>query len=109
MQTYQLKFEELKSLMLILNPHLTKAFFVSSFISGLSEELRPMVKMLKPRTIKEAAESNRLQDMTVEAVTKQHQLLTKIHPANNPQLEGNPNHRGYTNLSSANSLLVEQK
>ena len=33
---YQLKFEELKSLMLNHNPHLTKAYFVSSFISGLS-------------------------------------------------------------------------
>ena len=28
-QSYQLRFEELKSLMLILNPHLTEGYFVS--------------------------------------------------------------------------------
>ena len=43
---YQVRFEELKALMLIHNPYLTEAYFVSSFISGLSEELRPMVKVL---------------------------------------------------------------
>ena len=39
-QSYQLKFEKLKSLMLILNPHLMKMYFVSSFVSGLSKELK---------------------------------------------------------------------
>ena len=43
---YQIKFEELKSLMIVSHPTLTEAYFVSSFISGLNEELRPIVKML---------------------------------------------------------------
>lgn len=36
MQEYQLKFEELKSLMLCRNPYTIEDYFVSSFISGLS-------------------------------------------------------------------------
>ena len=56
-QSYQLKFRELKSLMLILNPHLTEGYFISNFISGLSEKLRPTVKMLQPQSIKHVAES----------------------------------------------------
>ena len=59
-QTYQLKFEELKSLVLNLNLHLTKVYFVSSFTSGLRNELRPTVNMLQPRFVKHVAESARL-------------------------------------------------
>ena len=33
-QSYQLRFKELKSLVLILNPHLTEGYFVSSFVCG---------------------------------------------------------------------------
>ena len=57
-QSYQLKFEELMSLILILNPHLTEGYFVSSFISSLSEELRPTVKILQPQFVKLAIESD---------------------------------------------------
>ena len=46
--SYLRKFEELRSLMSGHDPHLTEAYFVSSFLSGLSEELRPMVKMIRP-------------------------------------------------------------
>lgn len=69
-QSYQLKFEELKSLMLILNPHLTEGYFVFSFVSRLSEELRPIVKMQQPRTIKLAIECARLQELIVEALMR---------------------------------------
>ena len=52
------------------NPYLLEAYFVSSFMSGLSEELQPMVKMMKPRTVEQASESGRLQEMSVEALMK---------------------------------------
>ncbi|EEF47098.1 conserved hypothetical protein [Ricinus communis] len=39
---YQEKFEELKSLMLKYHPWLDEHYFVSSFISGLGKELRPL-------------------------------------------------------------------
>lgn len=43
-QDYQLKFEELKSLMLHRNPYLIEEYFVLRFISGLSDDLRSMVR-----------------------------------------------------------------
>ena len=36
---YLRKFEELRSFMVCYNPYLSEAYFVSSFLSGLSEEL----------------------------------------------------------------------
>ena len=60
LQSYQARFEELKSLMLNLNSHISEAYFVSSFMSELSEELRPMVKMLHLETVEQEAESARL-------------------------------------------------
>jgi len=50
-QAYQQRFEELKALMLISNPTFSKEYFVSSFISGLNEEIRPTVKMFQPRIV----------------------------------------------------------
>jgi len=63
-QTYQLKFEELRSLMMVHNPHLTEGYFVSSFISSLGDEVRLMVKMMQPQTIKQTTESAQLQELT---------------------------------------------
>ena len=57
---YQTKFEEIKSLMVITNPTLSEAYFVSSFISGLSDEVRPTVKMLQPATVKQAPKNTKL-------------------------------------------------
>jgi len=74
---YQVRFEELKALMLIHTPYLTEAYFVSSFISGLSEELRPMVKVLQPRTLKHAADSARLHEIMVEVLMKKQRQVVK--------------------------------
>jgi len=67
---YLLKFEELKSLMLHRNPYLTNEYFVLSFISGLSDDLRSMVEMMRPRSVQEAIEDALLQELTVEALMK---------------------------------------
>ena len=47
-ESYQVRFEELRSLLIQHNPHLSETYFVSSYLSGLNEELRPMVKVLRP-------------------------------------------------------------
>ena len=52
--SYLWRFEELRSYMVIHNHHLSKAYFVSNFMSGLSDELRPMVKMMKPQTVEQS-------------------------------------------------------
>ncbi|KAL4318355.1 hypothetical protein GQ457_18G008640 [Hibiscus cannabinus] len=50
-EDYQEKFEELKPLMLQQNCHLPESYFVSSFISGLREEIRHKVKVHEPVTL----------------------------------------------------------
>ena len=49
-------------------PSLIEQYFVSSFISGLKDELRSMVKMMMPSTIRQAAKNARLQELTLEAI-----------------------------------------
>lgn len=41
-------------------PYLTKAYFISSFISDLGEELRPTLKLFKLQTLKMAYEQAQL-------------------------------------------------
>ncbi|XP_027062727.1 uncharacterized protein [Coffea arabica] len=53
---YQERFEELKPLMMIKNRNLDENYFISSFISGLKEEIKLVVRMLKPTTLSEAFE-----------------------------------------------------
>lgn len=45
------KFEELKSLMSVLNLSLLESYYVSSFISGLKDDINPMLKILKPLNV----------------------------------------------------------
>jgi hypothetical protein len=42
------RFDELKSLMHSLNSLLPELYYISSFISGLKEDIKPMLKILKP-------------------------------------------------------------
>jgi hypothetical protein len=44
------RFDELKSLMCALNPSILEAYYISSFLSGLKEYIRLMLKLLKPAT-----------------------------------------------------------
>lgn len=48
---YQEQFEELRLMMLKINLMLDEAYFISSFISGLNEELRPIIKLYKSQTL----------------------------------------------------------
>nr|XP_027075980.1 uncharacterized protein LOC113699828 [Coffea arabica] len=61
-EKYQEKFEELKTLMIIRNPHLDEECFVSSLISGLKDEVKTMIKMLKPTTLSRAFDLAALQE-----------------------------------------------
>ena len=51
---YHEKFEELKPLMLVKNRNLDENYFISNFISGLKEDIKPMIRMMKPTTLIEA-------------------------------------------------------
>jgi len=49
---------------------MTEEYFVSSFVRGLSDELRSAVKMLKLKTIQEVAKGASLQKLIVETLMK---------------------------------------
>lgn len=74
-EQYQERFEELKSLMLIRNPLLNETYFISSFISGLKEEIKPMVKMLCPTSLTKAFEIAYLHE---QACGLHHQQMQNI-------------------------------
>lgn len=69
-RAYLRRFKELRSLMVNHNPHFSEAYFISSFLSGLSDNLRPMVKMIRPRTVEHVVESAWLQEMVMEALMR---------------------------------------
>ena len=64
-EDYQEKFEELKPLLLIKKRNLDENYFISSFRSGLKEEIKHMVRMLKPTTLTEAFELSQWQEYTL--------------------------------------------
>lgn len=67
---YQERFEELKSLLLTKDPRLPETYFISSFISGLREELKPAVRMMKPVTLQDAFDVAQLQEQTLDLSAK---------------------------------------
>jgi len=86
---YQNWFEELRPLMLNSQPALTEHYFVSSFFSGLMDELRPAVKMMQPATVKQATKMTRLQELALEAIFKKHKILLRNYSSTSQQLGGN--------------------
>jgi hypothetical protein len=64
------RFEELRSLMSALNPSLTESYYVSSFISRLKEDIKPMLKILKPANVLMAFEQARWQEESNNALTR---------------------------------------
>ena len=63
--------------MLNAQPALTEQYFVSSFISNLKDQLRPMVKMMQIATVKQVAEKARLQELALEAIFRKHKIQSK--------------------------------
>nr|XP_027093474.1 uncharacterized protein LOC113713862 [Coffea arabica] len=94
-EEYEEKFEELKTLMLLRNPKLDELYFVSSFVSGLKEEIRPMVKMFKPQSLAKAFEVAELQECSLEVQARHSRSASKTvldsrfglfkNPPNNPK------------------------
>lgn len=74
---YQEQFEELRSQMLIKNPHLSEAYFVSSFISALKEEIKPMLHRLGPLNLQRAFEIAETQEQSLEVTMKKGKWVGK--------------------------------
>lgn len=74
---YQEHFENLRTLLLIKNPRLPEDYFVSSFVSGLREDLKPTVRMMKPPSLLEAFEVAILQEQAVELSARKFKASVK--------------------------------
>ncbi|KAJ4777533.1 polyprotein [Rhynchospora pubera] len=70
-ESYRCKFEELRLLMLKENHTYDEQYFMTSYLSGLKEELRLKVLSTRPRNLKEVYESSIYQEMLVELKRKQ--------------------------------------
>ena len=66
------KFEDLKAQMIMWNPTLNESHFLSSFIGGLKEEIKFLVKMFKPTSLSFAIQQARMQEKAIEAALKKH-------------------------------------
>ncbi|KAL4346959.1 hypothetical protein GQ457_17G027670 [Hibiscus cannabinus] len=87
---YQERFEELKPYIIQQNPYQEETYFVSSFLSGLKEELRYKVKINQPgpgkigypQSLNEAYRLAKLHELALELETKRFKPKTYPH---NPQ------------------------
>ncbi|KAL4296511.1 hypothetical protein GQ457_12G010960 [Hibiscus cannabinus] len=69
-EDYQAVFEELKPYMIQHNPYLDETYFVSSFLSGLKEELGHRVKVHQPKSLHEAYRQAKLHELSLETKAK---------------------------------------
>ncbi|KAL4291221.1 hypothetical protein GQ457_14G001230 [Hibiscus cannabinus] len=76
-EEYQDQFEALKPFMLLQNCHLPEGYFVSSFISGLKEELKHKVKVHEPATLADAYKKAKLYELAQEIETRKHKYVSK--------------------------------
>ncbi|KAL4319829.1 hypothetical protein GQ457_18G007350 [Hibiscus cannabinus] len=80
-EEYQEKFEELKPYIIQQNPYQGEPYFVSSFLSGLKEELRHRVKVHSPTSLVEAYRLAKLHEFSLEIEAKR--LKPKSYPYSN--------------------------
>lgn len=65
---YQEKFVELRDFLMTVNYGLTEDYFISSFLSGLKEEIRCSIRKPKPETLIHAFNLARIQELTIEVM-----------------------------------------
>ncbi|XP_027150147.1 uncharacterized protein LOC113750359 [Coffea eugenioides] len=78
--TYQERFEELRAAVMLKVPCLTESYYISSFLSGLKEEIKSVVKIHKPATLQSAFEKARWQEHYLQVMAKQPRMATKPTP-----------------------------
>ena len=108
MTDYQVRFEELRSLMLILQPSLTEWYFVSSFISGLKDELRSIVKKMMPATVKQVAKKTRFQERALKAIFRKQGLQPNEFTESSQQIKGVSKAANYAQQEFEEKLELDQ-
>lgn len=70
-EDYVARFDELRSCLLMEDSSkFTEEYFIASFLSGLSEDLRSFIKMFHPHTLDQAIDLGKQQLHTLEALAK---------------------------------------
>ncbi|KAL4348459.1 hypothetical protein GQ457_17G002920 [Hibiscus cannabinus] len=113
-ENYQEKFEELKPYMLLQNASLDEGYFVSSFVSGLKEELKHKVKVHRPGTLSEAYRQAKLYELALEFETKKqkYNIRNFNSPVQNMQARNYnvpPPQKPATNTPNTKQSLVEYR
>ncbi|KAL4379604.1 hypothetical protein GQ457_02G023110 [Hibiscus cannabinus] len=113
---YQERFEELQPFMLQHNAHLGEDYFISSFISGLKEELKHKVKVHEPKTLADACRKAKLYELATEIEAKKYRYNYKGNNMGNSSMgkrinsipvTGNP--RGPPGQNTQKQGLVEYR
>ncbi|KAH6764368.1 hypothetical protein C2S51_015617 [Perilla frutescens var. frutescens] len=82
-QDYVDRFEELKNCMQMYGQGAySENYFLASFISGLSEELRAVITMFNPTNLEQSIELGRNQLITMDALTKKLKTTTRSYGSN---------------------------
>ncbi|KAL4363523.1 hypothetical protein GQ457_04G038370 [Hibiscus cannabinus] len=84
-EEYQERFEELKPFMLQHNPHLEEGYFVSSFISGLKEDIKHRVRVHEPRVLADAYRKAKLHELAMEIEGRKYKYQQKLSFSSNTQ------------------------
>ncbi|XP_020082482.1 uncharacterized protein LOC109706087, partial [Ananas comosus] len=76
-ESYQEKFEELRSQLLHYNPRLEEEFFIASYINGLKEELVPFMDISHPATLEDAYSHAKLHDRALTTMQRKSRIISK--------------------------------
>ena len=76
-EEYVERFEELKSLMHSLNSLLPESYYISSFISGLKEDIKPMLKILKPETLMKNFDQAKWQEESNTVLARKNKFMAR--------------------------------
>ncbi|CAL1367887.1 unnamed protein product [Linum trigynum] len=67
--------------MLRYNVALLEEYFISSFVSGLEEDLRPIVTMMRPQSLVDALKIAKLEEASNEAKRREWKTVARASPA----------------------------
>ncbi len=76
-EKYQERFEDLRARMLYLNPTLSEEHFIQSYISGLKEELVPLIDISNPTTLEEVYEQAKLHEQALAIMWRRTRMISK--------------------------------
>nr|CAD1818748.1 unnamed protein product [Ananas comosus var. bracteatus] len=76
-EEYQERFEYLRSRLLQTASHFAPDYFLSSFLSGLKDELKSAVKMMYPKSLIQAFELARWQEQNIAAMMRRNKVWFK--------------------------------